>query len=154
MQISIGKLGSSIDVDESKFNDAVKAYVFNYGLTQILNDCHSTVTEKAEPDAGKRAAQVNALIAKKLDAMFAGDIRVASARTGDPVKAEAVRIATKAVVKHIKAKGGSKGKDPKKYTGAEIRAAVDKAMAANPAIMETAKANVEKARALEVETTI
>lgn len=154
MQINIGKLGTSIDVDVAKFAQPVNDYIFNYGLTQILNDCHSTVTATAEPDEAKRAAQVQALIDKKLEAMYAGDIRVASARTGDPVKAEAVRIATKAVVKHIKTAGGSKGKDPKAYTGAEIRAAVDKAIAANPAIMETAKANVEKAKALAIETTI
>lgn len=134
--VKIGNAGS-IEVDIAKFNDEVNAHIFNYGLKQILND-----TRSAEKDADKAMA----LVEKKLAALYDGKVRAAGERETDPVKAEAKKIATGQVMAALKKKG------LKKEQLAEGKfAELVKAQAAKPAVLETAKTNVEAAKALDIE---
>lgn len=77
--IGIGSAGE-VTVDEAKFTPEVNAYIFNYGLKQMLNDVHASITAKVEADETKRNGQKMALVEKKLASLYAGE--VAQARVG------------------------------------------------------------------------
>lgn len=137
--ISSVKIGNAGDVavDVTKFSPEVLAHVFTYGLKQILND-----TRSAEKDSDKAMA----LVEKKLAALYEGKVRAAGERETDPVKAEARKIATAQITAALKAKG------LKKEQLAEGKfAELVKAQAAKEAVMTVARANVEAAKALDVE---
>ena len=104
--ILIRKAGKSIDVDESRFSDAVHSFVFAYGIRQVLNDSLSDMKSGAhKPD------EYMNVVMDKLNALYAGDVRQ---KTGvDPVTAEMIRLATPAMTKKMP-----------HNTGAEIRAAI------------------------------
>lgn len=124
VDVTIGKTGTVRQIDFDAFADNVKAYVINYGLTQILNDAHSSVTEKAEPNAEKRAAQVEALVDKKLAALMAGDVRARAGGVRDPIKARAIRIA----LGHVAVIKGADGKpDAKAMRSKAIKLVAEKA---------------------------
>lgn len=76
----------SIEVDEAKFSDAVKEFIFAYGLKQLLNDAGS---------AGKTPDEKLAMGEKKLASLYEGTLRTARVGGGgkDPVAAEMDRIA-------------------------------------------------------------
>lgn len=141
MDISIGKTGATVAVDYDAFTDAVKNYVVVYGLTQILNDAHSSVTAASEPDATKRAEAVMALVEKKLAAMVAGDVRMRQGGSRkDRVTARAIEIA----LGHVKPIKGADGKRDAKA----MRAAAIKAVDANPAFKMLAARQLEEEAAL------
>lgn len=113
--ISLGSAGS-IEVDSDKFSPAVSAYVFEYGLKQMLNDAHASVTAAVEPDATKRAEAKLAMATKKLETLLSG--LTASPRTGgtsDPVAKLVKQQAEEELTAAIKAKG-KKVADFKKAT--------------------------------------
>jgi hypothetical protein len=106
MKVNIGKLGESVDVDVNKlapnYDDAenylraspVLFRIFEYGLTQMLNDCHSNVTEKAYPDTDERRHAVSEAVADKLGDLYNGIVRsFGGGRTSDPVARRATSIA-------------------------------------------------------------
>lgn len=132
--IGIGEAGE-ISVDETRFNETVKAYIFNYGLKQMLNDVHASVTKKVEADDLKRVEQKLALVQKKLASLYAGE--VAQARvgtTGSPVEREMRQMADgdlKAKLRSI----GKKHSDYDKQVWAEI---VGKQVKANEAAYRAA----------------
>lgn len=66
MQIFIRKCGAHVAVDWNALPDHVKVFVQDYGLRQILNDCHSS---EKEPELAM------SLVEKKLDALMAGTIK-------------------------------------------------------------------------------
>jgi len=88
MKVQIGK-GLELDVDVSKLPGNVLDHVQYIGLRNILMDAHASVTTD-EADYQDKALAVSQ---KKLDAMYAGEVRVAGTREGDPVRAEAMRLA-------------------------------------------------------------
>lgn len=98
MQISIAKT-HEIVVNTERFSDHVRQYIFDYGLKQVLNDAGST---------GKNADEKLAMANKKLDALYAGEVR--QARESDPVRAEARNMAKAAVMRDLK-KVGKKVED-------------------------------------------
>lgn len=105
--INIGKTDRALQVDESKFTPAVMEYVIRYGLTQALNDAHSQITAKSDPDAKDRADKAWNLANKKLDALYAGELRAERvAKVKDPVMAEAMAMA-KAVLINAEVKKGA-----------------------------------------------
>lgn len=117
--IGIGSAGE-ITVDEGKFSETVWAYVFNYGLKQMLNDVHASVTAKVEADETKRNSQKMALVQKKLDSLYAGEVaqaRVGS--TGNPVERE-MRAMAEADLKAKLRSIGKKVGDYDKTVWAEI----------------------------------
>lgn len=116
-----------VAVDETKFSDQVREYIFSYGLKQILNDAGS---------AAKTAEEKLAMAEKKLQAMYDGTIRTAGSRASvDPVKAEAERMAWEVLSKALRA-SGKKIKDVTDEAKADL---VAKYLAKYPDTMEKAK---------------
>lgn len=117
--INIGEAGS-IDVDESKFTEAVRAYVFNYGLKQMLNDVHAGETKAKTADDATRKANKLALVEKKLASLYNGE--VAQARvgaTGSPIEREMRAMAEADLRVKVKA-AGKKVSDFDKGVWAEV----------------------------------
>ncbi len=121
-------------IDTSKFTDEVNAFVFAYGLKQLLNDAGSS---------GKDADEKLAMAQKKLDALYAGTLRTArggSAKAAiDPVQAEAERLARADIAKMLKA-GGRKLGD---VDADKLATAIEAHLRRNPEILKTAKARVD-----------
>lgn len=126
-QVLIAKT-HTLEVDTEALTPAVREYIFNYGLKQVLNDAGS---------AGKTPDEKLGMAQKKLDAMLRGE--VARAREAvDEIGAEARRIARKRIGDALRAKG-SKLKD------VEAKAMDDAVakLAARADIMEAAREAVE-----------
>jgi hypothetical protein len=124
----IGKAGM-IAIDLAKMPAESLAYIFGYGLKQVLADAHS---------AAKDAETAKQLSLKKLDALYEGKIRASSGRTSDPVLAEAKRLAKAAIEAALKAK---------KQT-AEAKAITEAVAKLAPNYMEKARENIEAAKEL------
>lgn len=139
MIITIGKTGTTRDVDFGAFTEAVQQHIVQYGLTQMLNDAHSAITEKSEPDEAKRFANVEALVDKKLAALAAGDVRARAGGVRNPVRAEAIRMAMDH--KDVRAIKDAKAK----------RLAAIKKVESNPAYMHLAEKHVAERRELGME---
>lgn len=99
-----GKFGS-MSVDLGKFAPTIHDHVYAYGLRQILNDAMADKTDEdglpLPPD------QIVAKAQKRLDSLYAGELRVrgASAEPLDPVEREAYRMARDAIEKQFRALG-------------------------------------------------
>lgn len=121
-----------IEVDTAVLTDEVKAFVFNYGMKQLLNDAGS---------AGKDADEKLAMAQKKLDGLYAGEVRRVSAAKAsiDPVQAEAERLAWDAIKAGLKAAG----RKASEVTDEARVAAVAKYIERNPEVVEVAKRRVE-----------
>ena len=138
MEINVGK-GLSIDVNANALPANVMDHVVYIGLRNILMDSHAGIsTDEADYQAKARAT-----VEKKLQAMLNGEVRVAGTREGDPVKAEAMRLATEAV----KAMLRKAGKKVSSYDAKSIRDASRQYLERTPELIETAKARVEQAKA-------
>jgi hypothetical protein len=116
-----------IQVDLAQLNEAVSAYVFQYGLKQMLNDVHAGETAKKTPDEATRKANKAALVAKKLASLYAGEVAQARVgQSGDPVMRkmrELAEVDLKAKLKAI----GKKVADYDKSVWAKV---LDKQVAA------------------------
>ena len=118
MKINIGK-GIDMEVDLGRFNAEVMEHIQYIGLRNILGDAHASVTPEAvlgkrangqlltPEDTAKIRAEAAAVAGKKLQALYAGEIRVAGTRTSDPVEAEMRRISI-AVIQAELRKAGTK----------------------------------------------
>lgn len=145
MLVNIGK-GIELDVDVTKLGlppenmlSAVARHVIYLGLRNPLMDSHASVTTD-EPDFVEKS---KAIAVKKLEAMYNGEVRATSTREGDPVKAEAKRLAVKAVEAAIRKAG-------KKVGDYERKAITEKAAAVVDRFMEQARKNIESAKAVDV----
>jgi hypothetical protein len=147
MEINVGK-GITIDVDAQKLDlvgadgeeyrhDTVPGHVIYIGLRNILMDAHAGIATD-EPDY---QAKARAVVEKKLAAMYAGEVRVAGTREGDPVRAEAMRLALAQVDAMLR----KAGRKPSKVEAKAKREAAQKLI--TPELLETAKARVEQAKA-------
>lgn len=142
MQVNIGK-GLELDINASELPQAALDHVIYIGLRNILMDSHASVTRETNPNDLQDAAMAMAM--KKLDALMRGEVRVASSREGDPVRAEAIRMATDIIKAALKRKGTKVSDvEPK-----AIREAALKYLAteAGTALTAKAKARVEEQRA-------
>lgn len=120
-----------VDVDTEALTPAVREYIFNYGLKQVLNDAGS---------AGKSPDEKLGMAQKKLDALLRGE--VARAREAvDEIGAEARRIARKRIGDALRAKG-------QKLKDVEAKAMDDAVakLAQRADIMEAAREAVEARR--------
>jgi hypothetical protein len=110
--IGLGDAGEiMVDVDKLAAHDAVVNYIFNYGLKQMLNDVHASVTAKAEPNADKRKEAKLALSLKKLDSLYKGEVAQARATSaGDKLTREMRLVATEIVKDKLRAIGKPWGK--------------------------------------------
>lgn len=140
MKVQIGK-GIELDVDTSKLPTNVMEHVQYIGLRNILMDAHASITT----DEADYQAKAQAASEKKLAAMYAGEVRVAGTREGDPVRAEALRMATAMIKSALKLAG----RNPSKVDPKAMRASAEKLV--DVALLEKAKARVEENRALKAD---
>lgn len=105
MQITINKTGLVLETGDFPANS--KDFIFNYGLRQILNDCHSSIQAKDFETTEAWHEAVNAAVQAKLSALESGDltIRRTSSEPVDPVERVALRMAREAVKSALKANG-------------------------------------------------
>lgn len=149
MEVNIGK-GITLDVNANALPANAMAHVVYIGLRNILMDAHASVTAEsaeAEQSAGEDIATTIARLSRakaetKLAALMSGEVRVAATRGGDPVRAEALRLATNTVKTAIKAKG----KKLKEYTDEAVRKAAQDYLDRHSELLDTAKANIAAAR--------
>jgi hypothetical protein len=162
MQVNIGKTDRVIQIDLVKlFKGAVAAnpdfakmieldpvatYVIRYGLTQALNDAHSQITSKSDPDEKDRAEKAWNLANKKLDALYAGELR--AERVGkpkDPVMAEAMVLAKAFLVAQEVRKGATEAVAKKRVDALDRAKVADWSrgyLERNPEVVEKARAIV------------
>ena len=140
MQVNVGK-SIELDIDVSRLPEAALNHAIMIGLRNILMDSHASITSDEYPDAEERDAAARAMVAKKLDALMRGEVRVQSTREGDPVRAEAKAMAKAILTAKIKA-AGRKVKD---YETAALNEAIAKLI--TPELLAKAKARVDEARA-------
>lgn len=143
LNVNIGK-GIELSVDTTKLPANVMDNVVYIGLRNILMDSHAGITADKSDDV---AADSLAVAEKKLAAMYAGEVRSVGTRTGDPVKAEAIRLATEQLVKAARAKGRKRSDIDAKALREAAIALVEK----TPAITELARKRVAEARAVETD---
>lgn len=101
-KVNIGK-GIELDVDFAAMPQAALDHILYIGARNVLMDSHASVTKESNPNDATETA--TALAEKKLAALMAGEVRVSSAREGDPVRAEALRSATAVIVAALKKAG-------------------------------------------------
>jgi predicted NodU family carbamoyl transferase len=94
MKVNVGR-GIERDVDTSALAEDVMVHVVYIGLRNILMDAHAGAAKDGGTEAEIKA-RAEAIVDKKLDALYRGEIRTAGerSRTTDPVKREAKRLAT------------------------------------------------------------
>ncbi len=103
MDIRIKKADATVTVAWDNLPDSVQEFVKVYGLTQILNDCHSQLT-KDKPDFSP--ANVMALVEKKLATLYSGELRAKrESASGDGIDKLVKMIAEARVNAKAKAKG-------------------------------------------------
>ena len=107
MDVKIGK-GLEITVDVDALPEAARNHVIYMGLRNILMDSHASITKETNPTDYADVAM--AMAEKKLASLMAGEVRTVTSREGDPVKAEALRMAT-AIIKDAWRKSGKALKD-------------------------------------------
>lgn len=128
-----GKYGR-IEVDESRLNDEVKAYVWDYGLRQVLNDAMATKTIIVKDDGGTvernlTDEEIVAKATKRLENLYAGVLRSRSeGEPADPFEAECYREAKRTVEASLRTKGLFK--DVPKGTKDRLMFVVNRARAA------------------------
>lgn len=140
MQVNVGK-SIELDIDHTALPEAALAHVIMIGLRNVLMDSHASITTEEYPDADARDAAARAMVAKKLDALMSGVVRVSSSREGDPIRAEANRMALAIVTGKIRAAG----KKVKDYEPAAIKTAAAKLI--TPELLAQAAERVAQTRA-------
>lgn len=148
LTISLGKAGSiEVDVAKLQANEAVREYIFAYGLKQMLNDVHAS-----EKDADKKLA----LSQKKLDSLMRGEVAQARVgQSGDPVMREMKAMAEADVKSKLKQLGKKIGEIDKEVLAsvyakqlASQEAAYRKAAEAKLAIKPEVKTSADDIMAL------
>ncbi len=105
MKVNVGR-DITREVETERLNDEVMQHVIKIGLRNILMDSHAGVAKDGGTEAEIKA-RAEAIVDKKLDALYAGEVRTTGerTRTGDPVKREAKRLATEYAKKRPEWKG-------------------------------------------------
>lgn len=147
--VALGEAGSIV-VDSDKFNEAVNAYIFGYGLKQMLNDVHAGETAKKTPDDETRKANKLALVEKKLASLYAGEVAQARGSNGDPVARQMRELAENELKVKMRALG-RKVSDLAKGVWASV---IDKHVAANEARFRAAAEAILAVKVDTVETEI
>jgi hypothetical protein len=146
MQINIGK-GIEMETPAfATFPKEVQDHIVRTGLRNLLQDAHASMTvEKA--NGGDVVALSRDMAERKLEAMLRGELRVFTAREGDPIKAEALRI----IINGLKKKHRDAGqKIEEKEIKARAREFLDTPSAALDKVMAKAKRNVKEAADIDI----
>lgn len=135
----------TVDLDQLPANSLAK--VFEYGMQRILND--SAANAKTDEEA-------TAMAQKRWDNLVSGVLRASPNREGNPIKAEAKRIALAKVAQAPKfrawlAENGLKASD--KLAKAKQVEMAD-TLAQRDDILALAKANVDAAKGLDIDIDI
>ena len=94
----------TVEVLPSQFPANTLAFVWSYGLRQILNDARATTTDKDGNDLGPDA--IRAKVIDKLDALYAGELRMRGETiAADAYEAEAIREAKRHVIAQLSKAG-------------------------------------------------
>lgn len=140
MLVNVGK-GLEFTINHDKLPQAAMDHVVYIGLRNILMDAHASITSDEYPNETARKEAASAMVEKKLAALMAGEVRVQSTREGDPVRAEAMRMATAQITALIKKAG-------KKVADYDAKAIREKAASRiTPELLAQAKARVEQLKA-------
>ena len=146
MLVAIGK-GLEITVPAfTDFNPEVQDHIIYVGLRNLLQDAHASMTpEKA--NGGDVVALSREMAERKLAALLRGELRVVGQREGDPVKAEALRLA----INGLKKKHREEGKKiDEKEIKAKAREFLDTPGPALDKVMAKAKRNVREAADIDI----
>ena len=143
MQVNIGK-GIELDVPAfDSLSQEVRDHIAYIGWRNILMDSHAGMTE-AKADGGDVVALSRAIAEKKLASLVAGEVRTATFREGDPVKAEAMKLALAAIDAALRKAGKSPSKVDSKVKREKAKEIMEK-------FMVQARKNVEAAREASVD---
>jgi len=145
MIVNIGK-DIELNVDVTKLPENVRAHVEYIGLRNILMDAHASVTKESSANV---YADSLAVAEKKLAAMYNGEIRVASSRTGDPVRALAIKLATNAIVADWTAKNPTRKKT--ELDAKSVREAAVVLIGRNEKYLATARVTIESTKAIDAD---
>lgn len=138
MQVNIGK-GLEVEVDFTTMPQAAIDHILYIGARNVLMDSHASVSLVTNPNDLQDVAR--AMADKKLAALMSGEVRIASTREGDPVRAEALRMAIAQITALIKKAG-------KKVADYEPKAIREKAVARiTPELLAQAKARIDQLKA-------
>jgi len=112
IQLGRNSVYGTLDVDVAKLPANALAYIWSYGLKQVINDAMATKVDKdGEPLAD---VQVGQKAADKLGALYAGVIRMrGEAVAADAYEAEAIREAKRYIIAML-SKAGLMRDIPKK----------------------------------------
>jgi hypothetical protein len=101
------------DVDVTRFVSNVHQHIYDYGLRQLVNDA---MADKTDDDGNALPTdQIVAKAQKRLDSLYAGDLRVrraGDAEPADPVEAEIAR-SVKAIMHNVYTEIGAYKSVPK-----------------------------------------
>lgn len=152
MKVDCSK-GITVEVDLTRLNHAVGQHILYMGLHNILQDSHANCTKDSGDDWMERSI---AAVHKKLDSLYAGEVRAIGTRTTDPV-ARTMRDLARAEIKEAVDARYADDKTKKRwsqYSSEEITAAVNKRLEAHDArLRKTAEKMVKAAKAEKVELT-
>lgn len=136
--INIAKAGKSVEVNFDSLPAVSQTYFLEYGMRQSLNDATASLQRKDySTDVAFQSAAM-AMVQKRLDGILKGELRQSAGRIGDPVEAEAIRVAVSIISNAILAKGG-KLKD---YTMKDLRERAGQLLDRKPQIRLDAAATV------------
>lgn len=150
MQISVTKAKKDIDVDTEKLPDAVYQEALRQGIKHLMNSGNTKITKTTYPNPEELQAKAWEAAEARLEALYAGKIRIVGAKSDDKVPGvvmtEARRIARNLVKDEMK-----RQKIKVSYVPAsEITKLANALIAQNPAIVEQADAAI-KARDKQIE---
>ena len=148
MQVNVGK-GIELSIDETALPRAALSHAIMVGLRNILMDSHASITKDEYPDDAEREAAARAMVDKKLAALMSGEVRVSTAREGDPVRAEALRSATAVIVAALKKAG--KIKKSADVDAKLLREKAAELVAAKPEFLAKARETVEARKNADVD---
>lgn len=150
MQITINKIGTVVDVDFDKLPANSQEFIKNYGIRQILNDCHSSTIRKDFDTQEAFVAEVSESVNVKIAALVAGDLAIrrgGASLPSDPVEREVLSIAREEIKNALRSK---KNLSIKAFENANGEGSFDKLVQANitknaDRLTKSAKANIAKA---------
>jgi hypothetical protein len=143
--INAGGAGE-IAVDIERLPAVALQHVIAIGLRNVLMDSHASVTREQYGDNVGDAKRSVAM--KKLESLYAGDIRANATRTRtvDPIRRRAVQMAMETVAERWRRAKDTRQKDIK-----AVRAEAAKLVSANPAYMHLAEKHIAEMRELGIE---
>lgn len=143
LNIDVVKAKQLIEVETDKLPEAVYAEALRLGLKHLMNSGNTKITKTTYPNPEELKAKAWEAAQTRLEALYAGKIRIMGAKSADKVPGvvmtEARRIARNLVKDEMK-----KQKIKVSYVAAsEITKLANQLIAGNPTIVEQAKQAIE-----------